>query len=72
MSLMDVTDVLGVGVGLADSDLTGPLAAAAVVLGGLAVVGLRVVLLAVGVGLLEAGVGLVFPPGVLFRMDGVL
>ena len=71
MSLMDVTDVLGVGVGLADSDLTGPLTAA-VVLGGLVVVGLRVVLLAGGVGLLEAGVGLVFPPGVLFRMDGVL
>ena len=68
---MDVTDVLGVGVGLADSDLTGPLTAA-VVLGGLVVVGLRVVLLAGGVGLLEAGVGLVFPPGVLFRMDGVL
>ena len=68
---MDVTDVLGVGVGLADSDLTGPLTAA-VVLGGLDVVGLRVVLLTGGVGLLEAGMGLVFPPGVLFRMDGVL
>lgn len=71
MSLMDVTDVLDVGVGLADSDLTGPLTAA-VVLGGLDVVGLRVVLLTGGVGLLEAGMGLVFPPGVLFRMDGVL
>ena len=71
MSLMDVTDVLGEGVGLADSDLAGPLTAA-VVLGGLTVVGLRLILLAGGVGLLEAGVGLVFPPGVLFRMDGVL